>query len=147
MAKEINTERQSYIGKGKLRMTKDREFPPFEDKEWYVGKFVDCKEIKGQFGMMLALNFKVLRGQMANGKDAKGFKCNALVSAELSPKSKLYPFALVLSGKEEIDLNEVFDIKAYYGKIVKMFIENSKKSGPSGKPYQNVTAIKVFKKA
>lgn len=147
MPTEIKEERKSYLGKGKLRVVKDREFPPFEDKEWYVGKFTEHSESDNKFGTCLRLNFKILRGELANGQSAKDRLCNAMLSAELSPKSKLFAFVTVLSGGKELDLNDVIDLKAYYGKIVKVFIESGKKAGPSGKPYQNVTAIKTFKKA
>jgi hypothetical protein len=146
MPTEISNERKSNLGKGKLRVVKDREFPPFEDKEWYVGKFVDHTEFSGKFGTCLRLNFKVLRGEMANGTDAKGQKVSAMVTAELTPKSKLMNYIAVFSEGKDFDVDDVIDIKAYYGKIVKIFIENGKSKGENGKPYQNVTAVKEFKK-
>lgn len=127
-----------------VKMGKDKVFPPFEDKCWYKAKFKELDTGEGKFGPLFFLRFEALSGEMEDGSDAKGQQCQAIVSQELTPKSKLYEFVKVFEGRS-LDEDDVIDLEAYLGNKVLIFVENSKKEKEDGSPYQNVTAIKKIK--
>ena len=131
-------------GVGVVKMGKDKVFPPFEDKCWYKAKFKEFDTGEGKFGPLFFLRFEALAGEMEDGSDAKGNQVQAIVSQDLTPKSKLYEFVLIFEGRP-LEEEDVIDLEAYLGKKVLIFIENSKKEKDDGTPYQNVTALKVIK--
>ena len=141
----MKNKKKKKTANGVYKMEKEKEFPLFENKLWYKGKFEEHEEGTGQYGPILFCKFKILSGEMEDGTDAKGQTCMAMLPAELNPKSKLYEFVRVLEGSE-IDIDDEIDIKAYYGQKVQVFIENAKKKRDNGKLYQNVTEIKKMKK-
>lgn len=140
-------------GKGKIRkkavdsgfrVEKDKPFPLFEDKSWYVGKFIDYEMKDGMYGPSVILKFKALGGEMTDGESAVGREVQAMLSAVLAPKQKFYSFVEVLAGRP-LEEDEVIDLASYKGKRVMMFIENRPKKG-TDKVFSNVTALR-FKKA
>lgn len=144
---------KTFKGEGKLkkksggstfRVEKDKPFPLFEDKEWYSGKFIDHETKEGLYGPSVILKFKALGGEMTDGESAVGREVQGLMNAVLSPKQKLYAFVQVLAGREP-EIDEVVDLKSFYGKKVMMFIENRAKKG-TDKVFSNVTAIRERKK-
>ncbi len=127
-----------------LVMEEDEEYPVFEDKEWYKAKFIDHNEDEGKFGPIIFLQFKILTGEMQDGTPARGRECRALLPAKLTPSSKLYDFVKVFEDGRELDIEDVVDLEAYYGKIVKVFVEHGKEDA-EGRPYQNITGIRPYK--
>ena len=130
---------------GMLKMQKDKPMEFLNDSEWYVGKLVEHTVEDGMYGPFVKMTFQILSGETENGNDAKGKKINAMMDATLSPKSKLYPVVKALMGKEP-PMGKTIDLKAYYGKKVKIFIEDKKKKNDDGKRYQNVTKVKPLAK-
>lgn len=131
---------------GVYKMQPEKEFPLFEDKCWYRAKFEEHEENEGKFGPIVFLKFKVLSGEMEDGSEAKGQNAMAMVPAELTPTSKFYEFVEVFNG-EELDVDDEIDIKAFYGTKCEIFVEShAKKKRENGKPYQNVTAVRIPKK-
>lgn len=144
MAKKMENKKGRKGGDGVVKMGKDKIFPPFEDKCWYKAKFLGFETGIGKYGDLFYLEFEMLNGEMEDGSDAKGQKCRAMTSQDLSPSSKLCPFIIVFEGGE-IEEDDVIDLNAYCGQKVMAFVESSKREKDDGTPYQNITAIKKMK--
>lgn len=132
---------------GVFKVQKAPKFVAFCDHEWYIGKFTKHDIGKGVYGDYVKLQFTILKGEMEDGSDAKGKQCSAMMNAEINPKSKLFEFVQVFEDGRELELDEVIDLSSYYGKVVKVFIEDRKKKGDDDdKRFQNITKIRNLKK-
>ena len=147
MVKQIDNKKAKLMEaqKGVFTVEKQREYVPFQDHEWYPGKFEKHEVGTGNFGDYVKLQFKILGKEMEDGTPALGKTATAMMNAEISPKSKLYEFIQVFNGGEELEIGEKVDITAYYGKKVNVFIADKKSKSDDGKRYQHVEKIKERK--
>lgn len=133
-------------GSGTLRMQKDQEWSPLLDKEWYKMKFTEHEIRQGNFGDYILLKFKILSGFDEEGKEATGRIASGMLNAILSPKSPLYRLVKACNGGKELDIDDEVDLSAFYGKIIKGFVENKKKRDKEGRISQNVVDFRAIPK-
>jgi len=129
-----------------LRVEKDRPPRRFESHTWYVAKLESHDIGEGKFGDFIKLKFTVLGGQLENGEPAKGATATAIFNAMVSPKSPLYEFVQVFEDMRDLDIDEEIDFSSYYGKKVKVFIQDRKPKPGDDSKFQNVVKIKPYTK-
>lgn len=133
-----------------MKVIEDEPIDFLEPDEWYLAELESAERNEGQFGPYIKFLFKVLSGELENGKSAKGKKISRILDANLSPSKPLGMWAKVFLGRD-LKVGEDINITSYFGEKFRILVKDKKpgkgqKATSDGKRYQLVDTIKRPKK-
>lgn len=131
-----------------MKVVEDEPIDFLEPDEWYLAELEKAESNEGQYGPYVKFTFKILNGELENGKTAKGKRATRILDASLSPSKPLGQWAKVFLGRD-LKVGESVNFTSYYGDKFRVLVKDKKpaKGGKSdGKRYQNVDTIKRPKK-
>lgn len=124
----------------KITVAGKQEFTYFEPDEYYKMQFEEAEVKEGQFGQYALLKFKVLAGNLDDGKEAKGKPIYGFLNLPPKEGSDGIKMLEVMMGRT-LKEGEDIDLTVYYGNRYKGLIRE-KKDKKTGDRKQSVVTIK-----